>query len=59
MNFNRLISTKIELKGKEDELCLSLNVVKEKEGIIDSKEQVHQEDLMLNEDHVCQIFYKS
>ena len=59
LNFNRLISTKIDLKSKQDELEFSENIVKEKQVLIDDKEQIHQEDLMLNEDHVCQILYKT
>ena len=59
MNFNRLISTKIDLKSKDDELIMTKEIIGEKDSIIETKEQTHQEDLMLNEDHVCQIVYKT
>jgi len=38
LNFNRLISTKIDLKSKQDELEFSENIVKEKQVLIDDKE---------------------
>jgi chromosome segregation ATPase len=59
MNFNRLITTKLELKAREDELAYTQNIVKDKLELIEKLEKEHQDNLMLTEDHVCQIFYKS
>jgi hypothetical protein len=38
MNFNRLISTKIDLKSKDDELIMTKEIIGEKDSIIETKE---------------------
>lgn len=59
MNLNRLITTKIELKSKEDELAYTQGIINEKQDIIDSKEKEFQDHQMVTEDFFCQILYKS
>lgn len=38
MNFNRLISTKIDLKSKDDELTMTKETIGEKDDMISAKE---------------------